>query len=142
MQGFNHIADGITFTGIFASFHDVNVFEKPEYLGVTVVFALLPDIDHTRSIIGKAVYPLARCLSVKFGHRTITHSLVFYLAVLLLVRAVELLYLNTSVFSVLATLCSRTISLICVHVRAFHFFSFQYSPVCTSSEPKHEITHK
>ncbi|MDZ7936133.1 MAG: metal-dependent hydrolase [Emticicia sp.] len=137
MQGFNHIAGGITFTGIFASFHDVNVFEKPEYLGVTVVFALLPDIDHTRSIIGKTVYPLARWLSIKFGHRTITHSLVFYLAVLLLVRAVELLYLNTSVFSVLAaySLLSHNIFDMCTRQGIPFFYPFSTRPCVLPANP-------
>jgi inner membrane protein len=137
MQGFNHIAGGVTFTGIFASFHDVNIFEKPEYLGVTVVFALLPDIDHTRSIIGKTVYPLARWLSIKFGHRTITHSLVFYLAVLLLVRAVELLYLNTSVFSVLAaySLLSHNIFDMCTRQGIPFFYPFSTRPCVLPANP-------
>ncbi len=137
MQGFNHIAGGITFTGIFASFHDVNVFEKPEYLGVTVVFALLPDIDHTRSIIGRSVYPLARWLSVKFGHRTITHSLVFYLAVLLLVRAVELLYLHTSVFSVLAaySLLSHNVFDMCTRQGIPFFYPFSTRPCVLPANP-------
>lgn len=141
MQGFNHIAGGVTFTGIFASFHDVNVFEKPEYLGVTVVFALLPDIDHTRSIIGKAVYPLARWLSVKFGHRTITHSLVFYVAVLLLVRVVELLYLNTTVFSVLAAyaLLSHNIFDMCTRQGIPFFYPFSTRPCVLPANPNMRV---
>lgn len=137
MQGFNHIAGGLTLTGIFASFHDVNVFEKPEYLGVTVVFALLPDIDHTRSIVGKAVYPLARWISIKFGHRTITHSLVFYVAVLFLVRAVELLYLNTNVFSVLAAyaLLSHNIFDMCTRQGIPFFYPFSTRPCVLPANP-------
>lgn len=141
MQGFNHIAGGVTFTGIFASFHDVNVFEKPEYLGVTVVFALLPDIDHTRSIIGKTVYPLARWLSVKFGHRTITHSLVFYVAVLLLVRTVELLYLNTTVFSVLAAyaLLSHNVFDMCTRQGIPFFYPFSTRPCVLPGNPNMRV---
>lgn len=141
MQGFNHIVGGVTFTGIFASFHDVNVFEKPEYLGVTVVFALLPDIDHTRSIIGKTVYPLARWLSVKFGHRTITHSLVFYVAVLLMVRAVELLYLNTTVFSVLAAyaLLSHNIFDMCTRQGIPFFYPFSTRPCVLPANPNMRV---
>ena len=141
MQGFNHIAGGVTFTGIFASFHDVNVFEKPEYLGVTVMFALIPDIDHTRSIIGKTVYPLARWLSVKFGHRTITHSLVFYVAVLLLVRAIELLYLNTNVFSVLAAyaLLSHNIFDMCTRQGIPFFYPFSTRPCVLPANPNMRV---
>ncbi|RYC70078.1 metal-dependent hydrolase [Spirosoma sordidisoli] len=77
MQGYNHVAGGIVFTGIFGSFHDVNVFEKPTLIGASVFFALLPDIDHTRSLIGRTVFPLASWLQGRFGHRTVTHSLFF-----------------------------------------------------------------
>ncbi len=85
-------------------------------------------IDHTRSVIGKTVYPLARSLSRKFGHQTITHSLIFYITVMLMVRAIELLYLHTSVFSVLCGYVMpyyRIIFLICVYAREFpsRFFS-------------------
>jgi inner membrane protein len=80
MQGYNHVTGGVVFTGIFASFHDVNVFEKPLLIGVTVFFSLLPDVDHTRSGIGKTFYPVASFLQTRYGHRTLTHSIFFYLA--------------------------------------------------------------
>ncbi len=73
----NHIAGGIVITGIFCSLWNVNIFSNPVYIALTVVGSILPDIDHTKSLIGKAVYPLAKWLSIKFGHRTITHSLIF-----------------------------------------------------------------
>jgi inner membrane protein len=44
------------------------------YLVATLFFALLPDIDHTKSLIGKLFYPVAKWLDRKYGHRTITHS--------------------------------------------------------------------
>lgn len=37
--------------------------------------ALLPDIDTTQSGLGKFVKPVSRFLERRFGHRTITHSL-------------------------------------------------------------------
>ena len=96
MQGFNHIAGGLCFTGIFASFHDINIYEKPAYLGIVVGMSLLPDVDHTKSLIGKAAYPLAKFLSVKFGHRTITHSLIFFLVVVGTVNGIEWFYLRSA----------------------------------------------
>ncbi|MBC8109865.1 MAG: metal-dependent hydrolase [Verrucomicrobia bacterium] len=84
MTGINHIAGGIAFTGIFASFSDINIFASPADLAVTVFFSLLPDIDHTKSILGKLFFPIARYLDTHFGHRTLTHSLVCWLAVSLL----------------------------------------------------------
>lgn len=79
MQGYNHVAGGVVFTGIFASFHDVNVFSSAGLISVTVACALLPDVDHTRSLIGKTCYPVAAWLQRQFGHRTLTHSLCFLL---------------------------------------------------------------
>lgn len=101
MQGFNHIAGGLTFTGLFASFHDVNVFQKPEYIALVVGASLLPDIDHTRSLIGKTAYPLAKWLSIKFGHRTLTHSFLFLLFILLIVKLFEQLYYTGNTLSIL-----------------------------------------
>ncbi|MDY6026220.1 metal-dependent hydrolase [Bergeyella zoohelcum] len=73
----NHIAGGIVFTGIFTSLWNVNIFSNPYYLGATILFSLLPDIDTPKSIIGKPIYPLSRWIYRKYGHRTITHSLLF-----------------------------------------------------------------
>jgi inner membrane protein len=101
MQSFNHIAGGITFTGLFASFNDINIFEKPEYIAITVVASILPDIDHTRSLIGKASYPLAKWLSIKYGHRTITHSFVFLIGIILVIKLIEALYHLGSTYSII-----------------------------------------
>jgi inner membrane protein len=59
------------------SFTDVNLFEKPEYIVACAVFSVLPDIDTTKSAIGKICYPVSWLLYRKFGHRTITHSFLF-----------------------------------------------------------------
>lgn len=73
----NHIVGGIVFTGIFSAFTDVNILEKPEYIFITIFAAMIPDIDHTKSIIGKIFFPIAKVLNQRFGHRTITHTLLF-----------------------------------------------------------------
>ena len=88
-MGFNHIAGGVAFTGIFSSFNNVNIFEEPEYLFCTIFFSMLPDVDHTKSVIGKAFYPLARWLDRRHGHRTLTHSLLALVCLFVLVYALE-----------------------------------------------------
>ena len=71
----NHIVGGITLTGVCGGFMGVNILESPYYL-LTIVFAAqLPDIDHTKSLIGLTFYPIAKYLNRSYGHRTITHSL-------------------------------------------------------------------
>lgn len=73
----NHIAGGIVITGIIASLWDINFFEKWQYLCTTILGCLIPDIDHRKTVLGKIFYPIAKFLDTRFGHRTITHSLVF-----------------------------------------------------------------
>ena len=92
MQNFNHVAGGFAFTGLFCSFADVNVFERFDTMAVVWVAAILPDIDHTKSIIGRTFYPLAKWIQTKYGHRTITHSIFFYIAVVCIVKGIDNLW--------------------------------------------------
>jgi inner membrane protein len=85
----NHITGGIVFTGLFCSFFSINIFANPVFISVTVIGSLLPDIDHTKSWIGKSVYPIAKWLSRNYGHRTITHSLLFLVGVFLISLFIE-----------------------------------------------------
>ena len=77
----NHIAGGVFFTAFFSSLWNINIFSNVNMLIFTVIASLLPDIDHTKSFIGKVFYPLAKCINKRFGHRTITHSLIFLLSI-------------------------------------------------------------
>jgi inner membrane protein len=104
MQGFNHVAGGLAFTGIFASFADVNLFARPEYLGACVFFSLLADVDHTSSIIGKVFYPVSKWLYIHHGHRTVTHSLPFYFALILVIGITERLITGGRGFTAIAAL--------------------------------------
>ena len=81
MKAPSHIAAGITFTGVLCSIFDINIFQSYVYTGLCVFFSLLPDIDTTNSMIGKSFYPIAKFINRKFGHRTITHSLIFLLLI-------------------------------------------------------------
>ena len=96
MTVYNHIAGGIVFTGVFSSLFNVNIFESKYTIALTVFACILPDIDHTKSLIGKLFFPLSKYLSVRFGHRTITHSLIVFLPLVFLVHFLEKFYLNTS----------------------------------------------
>lgn len=85
----NHVLGGVVVTGVFASILDVNIIESPALLGACVLGSVLPDIDHPRSPIGFMFYPLSRFLNRRFGHRTITHSLFFFLLLILISVAFE-----------------------------------------------------
>jgi len=77
MNSGTHIIGGLVFAGTLCSFTSVNVFEKPEYIAACALFSILPDIDTTKSMIGKIFYPVAWLINRKLGHRTFTHSLLF-----------------------------------------------------------------
>ncbi len=85
----NHIAGGLFFAGFWTSFWNINIFQKPQYIAVAIVASLLSDIDHARSTIGLAFFPLARWLDKKYGHRTISHCLLFLTLSTLVVLFIE-----------------------------------------------------
>ena len=85
----NHLAGGVIFTGLFCSFFSVNIFASPLFIATTLIGSLLPDIDHTKSWIGKSVFPLAKWLSKNYGHRTVTHSIFFLIGIYLISIFVE-----------------------------------------------------
>lgn len=95
MSGTNHITGGLLFTGIFASFWNINIFSDAGFFGLTILGSVLPDIDHTKSPIGKLFWPLSRYIDTRFGHRTITHSLLFLLCFSLFSYAMQRLFCPT-----------------------------------------------
>ncbi|HWL81864.1 MAG TPA: metal-dependent hydrolase [Roseomonas sp.] len=48
----------------------------PAMLGLAVFGALLPDVDHPKSWVGKLLRPVSTVLATVLGHRGVTHSLV------------------------------------------------------------------
>lgn len=100
MSGANHVAGGIVFTGLFTSFWNINIFKNPWLLFFTILFSILPDIDHLKSPIGKLFYPIAKYLDRKFGHRTITHSLAFYLVLGVIVAFIESLFFHSNIVTI------------------------------------------
>lgn len=76
MTGKTHIIGGIA-AGL--AFAQITNYEPVILLGAGAVGAVIPDICHGGSKIGRA-FPLAsKIINGLFGHRTFTHSLVFLL---------------------------------------------------------------
>lgn len=63
--------------------------------------ALLPDVDTTMSGLGKFIKPLSRLLERRFGHRTITHSLLGMLIVAVVTYPLAAVNVNTWLFLLL-----------------------------------------
>lgn len=103
MTVYNHVAGGIVFTGSFCSLFNINIFENKTSIAVCIIACILPDIDHTKSILGKMFFPLSKWLSRKYGHRTITHSLTAFIPLCLLFSFFEKFYFNTSNLTMIFT---------------------------------------
>ena len=76
MQAGTHIAGAALTAAVLRGF-GVEI-GPPEVLAL-VVGSLLPDIDTTTSGTGRFVKPVSKLIETKFGHRTLTHSLLFTL---------------------------------------------------------------
>lgn len=59
---------------------------------VSSVIALLPDVDHPDSLIGRVFGPLSQYIQKRFGHRTVTHSVFAIIAIILFLSVLSLIY--------------------------------------------------
>jgi inner membrane protein len=77
MLGVTHAAIALATNKLF------NFWEMRSYVNIAIVifFALLPDIDTPGSELGKIFFPISRYIYQRFGHRNITHSLLFFFLV-------------------------------------------------------------
>lgn len=64
---------------------------------IGIIAALLPDIDVTRSLLGRLLFPVSKRINKYYAHRSITHSLL----VLSLVSSIGLLFGTEVVLSLL-----------------------------------------
>lgn len=103
MLGKTHAVGGVSLGIAVYSVTHVPVC-LPVYIGSCIIGALLPDIDHPNSLIGKYIIIVPQLINIKWAHRTITHSLLF----LTLVYVV--LSLLTANYSVLTGITIGTLS--------------------------------
>ncbi|MFP5168586.1 metal-dependent hydrolase [Bacillus licheniformis] len=76
MTGKTHILGGVASCTAAAYFYGYD----PVFMTASgVIGALIPDICHTKSKIGRRLPILSAVVSSVFGHRTFTHSLLFLL---------------------------------------------------------------
>ena len=88
----NHIIGGFAITGVIVALLNVNILENKLLIAVVVLGSLLPDIDHTKSIIGKSFYPLSKIIQRHYGHRTITHSLLALVTLTVITNLIQRAY--------------------------------------------------
>ena len=71
-----HSIFGIFLTLIFLAVFGIQWGLHWTIILVAIVGAIVPDIDHPKSVIGKLFYPISSYLERRYGHRTITHSFI------------------------------------------------------------------
>lgn len=74
MTGKTHIIGGITASLAFAQ---ISTHDPVLIVGAGVIGALLPDICHGGSKIGRIFPIVSKIIQALFGHRSFTHSLLF-----------------------------------------------------------------
>lgn len=80
MTGKTHIMGGIAASAALQYFGGLYP-QSLLFFGASAVGAILPDICHSGSKIGRRMPALARAIRFLFGHRTVTHSLLFFVVV-------------------------------------------------------------
>ena len=71
-----HSVFGIFLTLIILAVFGVQWSLHWTILLVAILGAIMPDIDHPKSVIGKMLYFISAPIERRYGHRTITHSLI------------------------------------------------------------------
>jgi inner membrane protein len=84
MTGKTHILGGLTASLAFAQTSNYDPFIL---MGAGVIGAVLPDICHGGSKIGRTLPVLSKIINSLFGHRTFTHSLLFLVLMTALMNA-------------------------------------------------------
>lgn len=74
MTGNTHIIGGLAASLAFAQ---VSNYEPVLLVGAGVIGAIIPDICHGGSKIGRKLKVLSKVINTLFGHRSFTHSLLF-----------------------------------------------------------------
>ncbi|MEZ5044154.1 MAG: metal-dependent hydrolase [Saprospiraceae bacterium] len=85
----NHLAGGTLITAILSSLSGLNVFQSLTTIITMLVATTLPDIDHPKSVIGRTCKPISLFINRRWGHRTITHSLITLLILTLFLAILE-----------------------------------------------------
>ena len=81
MMAHTHMAFGLLFGLLSLSF--VHPANKYVFLGIAVFSALLPDLDHPQSKLGRRVF-VSRIFNIFFGHRGFFHAIWIPIAIWLI----------------------------------------------------------
>ena len=84
MTAHTHIAFGLLSTAGIFSIVSTSLHRDMPAIGCTIIGSLLPDIDTPKSSVGRALPFISGPIERRWGHRTVTHSLLVLLALAVL----------------------------------------------------------
>ncbi len=84
MTGKTHIIGGLAASLAFAQ---VTNYDPVLLVGAGVIGAVIPDICHGGSKVGRAFPVVSKVINVLFGHRSFTHSLLFLVLMAILMNS-------------------------------------------------------
>lgn len=133
----NHITGGTVFTGLFCSLFEINIFSSPLFIILVIIGSILPDIDHTKSLIGKLFYPISKYISKNYGHRTITHSAIFLFLITSISLFLEKYFLNNYEITIILffSILSHLILDMCTLQGIPLFYPFYKNPCVLPANP-------
>lgn len=88
MKGKNHLTCGIiagigcAATGVI--FKNINILNAGTMAVCAAAASLIPDIDIPNSKFGRLIKPISKLINKIFGHRTITHSILWIIPLIIL----------------------------------------------------------
>ena len=114
MQGKYHFACGIAASAAtLLVFHDKicgSVLEPALFCIGSCIGSLIPDIDSPTSAIGKPLKPISKLINKGFGHRTITHSGLWLIPLLIGYFSLKSLFLLGYIIGFLSHLFSDSLT--------------------------------
>ncbi|MCM3713456.1 metal-dependent hydrolase [Halalkalibacter oceani] len=77
MKGTTHIIGGLAAAVITTQGFDISVQQPMIFYSSALIGAIIPDICHPKSMLGRRIPIISKSIHRVFGHRAITHSLLF-----------------------------------------------------------------
>lgn len=81
MKGTTHIIGGITTAVIAHQYFNVTIQAPILFYSAAAMGSIIPDICHPKSTIGRMVPAFSKVVNQIFGHRSLSHSLLFLLLI-------------------------------------------------------------
>lgn len=95
MKSNTHLIGGVAAAAFYKTFTGLppdTLQHELTYFGAAVMGSLLPDLCHPGSYLGKKTSLISKTISKTFGHRTVTHSWIMIVLVMMLPNWIDWTY--------------------------------------------------